>query len=206
MSSGDRISRIALDLLQIEKNTHSINSNSSDLTAFSDVEAAILRSIEPIEINETQEIKVGDCKGIWANKAEVMNWRGEIPIDDYSLNLDENPEIITKKSNQRLSYVQQLAVRYLRPPTPPPPGEIVIKQLSNVRAPPAPPLVIRQQPPRPITPEPLVIREVPPKAPTLVGRKIITISGKKTCPPPRKVVIERLAPLPSKPQSIIIER
>lgn len=36
--------------------------------------------------------------------------------------------------------------------------------------------------------------------------KVITISGKKIPPPPRKVIIERLAPLPSKPQSVIIER
>jgi len=44
--------------------------------------------------------------------------------------------------------------------------------------PPAPPLVIRQQPARPVTPEPLVIREAPPQAPAPVGRKLITISGK----------------------------
>ena len=72
--------------------------------------------------------------------------------------------------------------------------------------PPAPPLVIRQQPARPATPEPLVIREAPPQPPEQVGPKIITISGKRLPPPPRKVVIERLAPLPCKPQSVIIER
>lgn len=72
--------------------------------------------------------------------------------------------------------------------------------------PPAPPLIIRQQPPRPPTPEPLVIREAPPQAPGQVGRKVITISGKRLPPPPRKVIIERLAPLPAKPQSVIIER
>lgn len=72
--------------------------------------------------------------------------------------------------------------------------------------PPAPPIIIRQQPPRPRTPEPLVIREAPPPAPQLVGRKVITISGKRVPPPPRKVIIERLAPIPPKPQSVIIER
>ena len=34
----------------------------------------------------------------------------------------------------------------------------------------------------------------------------ITISGKRVPPPPRKVIIERLAPIPQKPQSVIIER
>jgi hypothetical protein len=97
-------------------------------------------------------------------------------------------------------------IRYLRPPTPPAPGEIVIKQEANILTQPAPPLVIRQQPPRPVTPEPLIIREAPPPAPLPVGRKLITISGKRIPPPPRKVVIERLAALPTKPQSVLIER
>lgn len=206
----NKVSQIALDLLEIEKMDAHLDSShvsNSSKTVFTDVETAILRSIEPIEINETEEIRIGDEKGIWANKSEVLSWRGERPISDYAINVDPNPEIIKKKSKHNLKYVQELAVRYLRPPTPPLPGEIIIQQLSNVVAPPAPPLVIRQQPPRPRTPEPLVIREAPPKPPAPVGRKIITISGnKKPIPPPRKVIIERLAPLPSKPQSIIIER
>jgi hypothetical protein len=99
-----------------------------------------------------------------------------------------------------------LAIRYLRPPTPPPAGEILVKQECNTMTPPAPPLIIRQQPARPETPEPLVVREAPPQPPPQVCQKVITISGKRLPPPPRKVVIERLAPLPSKPQSVIIER
>ncbi len=70
-----------------------------------------------------------------------------------------------------------MAIRYLRPPTPPAPGEIVITQQPNVLTPPAPPLIIRQQPPRPPTPEPLIIREAPPKPPAAIGRKLIIISG-----------------------------
>jgi hypothetical protein len=58
-----------------------------------------------------------------------------------------------------------------------------------------PPIIIRQQPARPSTPEPLVIREHPPRPPPHVGRKIITICGKKLPPPPRKVIIERLGKL-----------
>jgi len=78
--------------------------------------------------------------------------------------------------------------------------------MPNFLTAPAPPLVIRQQPPRPQTPEPLVLREAPPQPPVQVGRKIITISGKRIPPPPRKVIIERLAPLPAKPQPVIVER
>merc|ERR1712129_253971 len=56
------------------------------------------------------------------------------------------------------------------------------------------------------TPEPMVVREAPPQPPQPVGPKRITIGGKRLPPPPRKVVIERLAPLPSKPQNVIVER
>jgi len=175
-------------------------------TVLSQVEQAILRSNVPIDINETEEITVNGQRGIWANKQEVVNWRGPVPVSQYAINEDPNPEIITKRTSQQLEYIQELAIRYLRPPTPPAPGEIIITQEVNSLTPPAPPLIIRQQPPRPTTPEPLVIREAPPQPPSQVGRKVITISGKRLPPPPRKVIIERLAPLPSKPQSVIVER
>ena len=51
-----------------------------------------------------------------------------------------------------------------------------------------------------------MFREVPPKAPQQIGQKIVTISGKVIPPPPRKVLIERLAPLPAPPPAIIVER
>lgn len=51
-----------------------------------------------------------------------------------------------------------------------------------------------------------MIREVPPSPPLKVGQKHITICGRSLPPPPRKVVIERLAPLPSRPQTVIVER
>ena len=173
----------------------------------SNIETAILRSNDtPIEIDETEELSVLGQRGIWANRSEVVNWKGIIPISEYLINEDANPEILNKRVKQQLEYVQELAIRYLRPPTPPSPGEIVITQEANILTPPAPPLVIRQQPPRPPTPEPLIIREAPPQPPSALGVKLITISGKRLPPPPRKVIIERLAPLPTKPQSVIIER
>lgn len=182
------------------------STGASSSAFLSQIEAAILRSTIPIELNDSEEITVNGQRGIWANKSEVLNWRGIIPIEQYTINQDQHPEIITKRSTQSIEYLQELAVRYLRPPTPPAPGEIVITQEANTMTPPAPPLVIRQQPARPATPEPLVFREIPPQAPVQVGRKVITISGKRLPPPPRKVVIERLAALPSKPQGVMIER
>jgi hypothetical protein len=180
--------------------------NSESNANLSRFESAILNSKNPLEINETEEITVLGQRGIWANREEVVNWKGPIPINEYLINEDDNPETLFKKSEQKVEYIQELAIRYLRPPTPPVAGEIIINQESNTFIPPAPPVIIRQLPARPPTPEPIVYREAPPKPPAQVGRKIITISGKKLPPPPRKVIIERLAPIPSKPQSVIIER
>ena len=170
------------------------------------IEKSILSASNPLQFNENEQLTVNGESGVWINKEEVLNWRGVIPITEYLINQDSNPEVIRKKTEQQLIYEQEVAIRYLRPPTPPPPGEIVIKQEKNIPTPPAPPLVIRQQPPRPETPAPLVIREAPPRAPLPVGPKVIIISGKQLPPAPRKVVIERLAPLPSKPQAYIIEK
>ncbi len=172
----------------------------------SELEVNILRSERPISVNETEEISVEEFKGIWANKQEALNWTGDLALTQYEINKDTTPDLITKKYEKDLVYVQELAVRYLRPPTLPPPGDILIKQEANTLAKPAPPLIIRQQPPRPCTPEPLVVREKPPKLPSLVGRKVITIGGKRLPPPPRKVIVERLPPVPAKPQAVITER
>lgn len=74
----------------------------------SGVEAAILRSQVPIELSETEEITVNGHRGIYANRQEAANWRGPVPIHEYRINEDPNPEIINKKTNQTIEYVQEL--------------------------------------------------------------------------------------------------
>lgn len=180
--------------------------DSNKFSHLSNIEALILRSNEPISLNQETEIDFNGERYVWLNRNEEINWKGEISLSKYELNKDPNPEIITKKSNQTIEYIQELAIRYLKPPNLPPPGEIIINQQPNKQTVPPPPIIIRQQPARPVTPEPLVIREVPPPVPDQIGKKIITISGKRLPPPPRKIVIERLAPLPNKPQAVLIER
>jgi hypothetical protein len=170
----------------------------------SEVETAILNSNIPLEISESEEITVLGNKGIWLNRDEVARFSGN--LNEYKVNEDTNPCVVSKKSEIGLEYIQELAIRYLRPPAPPAPGDIIITQEPDRPSPPAPPLIIRQQPARPSTPEPLIVREAPPQEPTPIGKKIITISGKRLPPPPRKVIIERLAALPNKPQAVITER
>lgn len=205
-SSANNITTDLLALIGQQSSASVSTSHNDGVNFLSEIEQLILRAANPVEINESEELTVLGQRGLWLNRAEVNAWRGDISIDQYRIHQDANPQIITKQVQEVLEYVQELAIRYLRPPTPPAPGEIVITMEPNYPTGPAPPLIIRQQPARPTTPEPLIVREAPPIPPQAIGSKKITISGKRLPPPPRKVVIERLAPLPSKPQNVIIER
>ncbi len=60
----------------------------------SQIEQAILRSTVPIEVSETEEITVIGQRGLWANKAEVAAWRGDLAISEYKIYEDANPQII----------------------------------------------------------------------------------------------------------------
>lgn len=170
------------------------------------IENEIIRSTTPIHLEEDEEIEVFGERGIWANKQEVLNWKGPIPIKDYKLNEDSNPEKIVKTCNVPVEYSQNITVKYLKPPTPPPHGDLIIKQENDIIPAEAPPLVIRQHSVRPLTPEPLILREKPPTPPQVLPTQIVTLPGKVLDPPPRKIIIERMADLPAKPQPIIIEK
>ena len=166
-----------------------------------DFELLLLRSEDPIEVDEAslQIITVGRETGFWLNKNEVNNWRGDYDIGQYEINSDNNPEIVKKYPAKKIEYIQELAIRYLKPYTPPPSGDIIIEQAEVTIPKPAPPIIIRQAPPRPVTPDELVIREAPPKTPPRVDPKTIRLRGKILPPPPRKMIIEKLAADPVKP-------
>ncbi len=210
-TSNTQSQSIASDLLALIGGgsvslTSEISLSKNTGSYLSEIEQAILRSSNPINSSETEELTVIGQRGIWLNRLEANSWRGDIPIDQYQIYQDPKPQIISKKIEQSIEYIQELAIRYLRPPTPQSPGDIIITQEKNLSCGPAPPLIIRQTAARPQTPEPLIIREAPPTPPLPIAQKRITISGKRNPPPPRKVVIERLAQIPPRPQNLIIER
>ncbi|UJR08658.1 hypothetical protein I4U23_012917 [Adineta vaga] len=90
----------------------------------------------------------------------------QLPLDQYKINYDPNPIIIRKQIPMEMpTYKQQVIVRYLRPPTPPSPGPLIIKEVREPQAAAAPPLVIRTRAPREKTPPPIIIREAPPLVP-----------------------------------------
>lgn len=74
-------------------------------------EDVILNSTEPIEINECDEITIDGQSGILANKTEINEWKGAVPLKEYEINRDPNPEVINKKTSQQIDYVQELAFR-----------------------------------------------------------------------------------------------
>jgi hypothetical protein len=129
-----------------------------------------------------------------------------LPLDQYRLHVDNNPRVVKLKPYERIKHLQEIAVRYLKPPPLPRSGDIVIQQLPSRQVAPAPPLVIREPSARPPTPPPMIVREAPPEPPQPLPGKIITIPGKIIPPPARKVIVEKMAPIPAKPQNILIER
>jgi hypothetical protein len=129
-----------------------------------------------------------------------------IPADKHVLNVDANPVLIRKKPATRVQHIQNVSLKFLKPPPPQQPGDITITQEPDVQAPAAPPLHVTQKPELPPTPAPILIRERPPKPPTPIGPRNIVIPGKVIPPPPRKVIVERLPQMPAKPQDIIVER
>ena len=129
-----------------------------------------------------------------------------IPPEQHALNVDPAPILIRKKPVERLQYIQNVSLKFLKPPLPVQPGEITIVQERDVQVPPAVPLHITQKPPLPLVPAPIVVRERPPKPPAPIAPRNVVIPGKVIPPPPRKVIVERLPQIPPKPADIIVER
>ena len=60
-------------------------------------------------------------------------------IEEYQLNEDPNPEIIHNRLEQPVEYNQDISVRYLKPPSLKPHGDLVIKEEDDIVIPSAPP-------------------------------------------------------------------
>ena len=98
-------------LSRVSYNQASSSGSAANNHFYSEIEAAILRSTMPLNVNESEEITVNGERGIWINKAEIANWRGSLPLTQYQINDDPYPEIIRKKTDQQLQYMQEVAIR-----------------------------------------------------------------------------------------------
>lgn len=62
------------------------------------------------------------------------------------LNYDPQPEIVHRDNPDHVTYTRKVGVRYLKPPTPPPPGPILIREVQPSPPKNPPPLVISTTP------------------------------------------------------------
>jgi hypothetical protein len=71
----------------------------------------------------------------------------EHQLSQYPINYDPSPHIIRKKIEDYhgpIVYKQQIAVRYLCPPTPPPPAPLIIREIRPPQPDPLPPSSINK--------------------------------------------------------------
>ncbi|CAF3679950.1 unnamed protein product [Rotaria socialis] len=140
-----------------------------------------------------------------ANKAEQSNLHLSKSVN--CIYKDPNPQIIRRPAaGGPLTYQQKVLVRFLQPPTLPPPGPLIIKEVRPPQPPPLPPLRIRQTAPNLPQPPPLILRERPPVPPAKIAAQTVTRHLPPIPVPPRSVIVERHPPCPQKPRDIIIER
>ena len=107
------------------------------------------------------------------SSASIAPITSAVAVAEVPLNVDPNPEIITKKPTLPVHYKQEISLKFLKPPQPEQPGDIVIRQEPDVQQPPAPSVLIRQKPSQPIKPPTVIVREEPPVAPLPIGPKLV---------------------------------
>ena len=88
----------------------------------------------------------------------------KLPPHEHPINVDVCPIIIPGKPEIE-EQIQDVTIRYLKPIAPEP-GPIIYKYDADKTICPAPPLVLEERPPSPLTPPPIVYREEPPPLPT----------------------------------------
>ncbi|CAF1108222.1 unnamed protein product [Rotaria sp. Silwood1] len=118
----------------------------------------------------------------------------------YYMNYDTN-------YTDDITYTQTIGIRYLRPPTPPSPEPLVIREIQTTLPDEPSSLIISTTPPiPPRTPSPLIVREQPPTPPAYQPTEIITKNLPLPSSGPRHVTIKHISPFPAKPRPVIIEK
>ncbi|CAF1383857.1 unnamed protein product [Rotaria sp. Silwood1] len=157
-----------------------------------------------ITSHQNEYINLSSVNNAINQQQTILTEQQNIINNNVKLN-DQPPIIIRKKITNPVTYKQNVTIRYLKPPTPPPPGPLIIREVRPPPPPPQSPIQIRQRPPPCPTPPPIILRErpppIPPRIPATVVEKVIP-----TPRPRRRIVVERYPPCPPKPSDVIIER
>ena len=51
------------------------------------IEEALLKSTAPLQVNESELTNIDGHRGILLNKAEILNWHGPVPLEQYRSNI-----------------------------------------------------------------------------------------------------------------------
>ncbi|CAF0756349.1 unnamed protein product [Didymodactylos carnosus] len=124
-----------------------------------------------------------------------------------SLESDTSSPIIIHRNTKDYVIKQDVAIRFLRPPTPPLSGPIIIREIREKSTRIPSPIIIQEGSVNSKTPSPIIFRERPPEPPEVKRTHIIYkhIPAKRSQRPP--IIIERLPILPiRKPPPIVIEK
>lgn len=100
----------------------------------------------------------------------VNNFKS-MPYENVVINNDDNYEIVHKKSGEVVQQMQNVTLKYLKPP-PVQHGELVVRQESDVQLPAAAPVILREQPTPAAPRAAVIIREEPPQKPSILPRLI----------------------------------
>lgn len=151
---------------------------------------------------------------IYENTTDIVNDYQRILRENTDLYQDPTPAMITKPNPDTVTHRQNISIRYLVPPTPPPPGPLIIRgkhtmikifsqfiisflsllytEIVPPRPPTPPPLIVTYQEPTPPTPPPLILREAPPPPPPTQEPKIITKVLPPEPQPTRQIIFEKI--------------
>lgn len=85
--------------------------------------ATVSRYLEDASIKQLMESGQGYTNTAAEDQeVQALTAQATPDVKNYPINVDNNPELIVRPNTQRLTYTQDIAVRYLKPSTPPPPG------------------------------------------------------------------------------------
>ncbi|CAF0896677.1 unnamed protein product [Adineta steineri] len=161
----------------------------------------------PIDYSQIQQTNYDIRSELNTNSNPILSEYQQVLQTHPDVHHDPNPEIISKPNpTHQVTYEQNISLRYLVPPTPPPPGPLIIREILPPRIPTPPPFIVKVPETIPQTPPPLILREAPPPPPPHQETTFVTKMLPPELPPARCVVYEHAPPLPPKPQSIIIEK
>jgi hypothetical protein len=110
------------------------------------------------DIDNKERIRKSRRVRFYTNEDDTLKTRtksepylNQIPISseyshDDDINYDHEPEIVRHNNLDDITYTQKVGVRYLKPPTPPPHGPIVIREIQSSPPNDPPPFVVSTTP------------------------------------------------------------